>query len=160
MRALKVSPAFREFAPGNSPNDDSSEFDLPLILPIRCPPHVSHHHLISLRDYVLNGYVNIRKTPEGRRQILFGSFRPSCEPRGASSPCSSQSLAKFLSAAVRSCRLTKSSKWRRTKAFASSVVMLPQAYPGAKEQSNAARTSTDNFSNRLFFSGCFRSRPP
>jgi hypothetical protein len=76
MRALEVRPTFREFAPGNSPNDDSREFDLPLILPVRCPPHVPYHHLISLRDYVLDGHVNVRKTPEGRRQILFGSFRP------------------------------------------------------------------------------------
>ena len=52
-----------------------------------------------------------------------------------------------------------SSKWRRTNAFASSVVMLPKLIPSAKEQSNAARTSTDDFPNRLF-SGCFRSRPP
>src|SRR5215472_12132945 len=74
--ALEVRPAFRQFAPGNSPNGDSSEFDPPLIFAVRCPSHVPYHHLISLRDYVLDGYVNVRKTPEGRRQILFGSFRP------------------------------------------------------------------------------------
>src|SRR5579883_3393736 len=74
-RLLEISPAFRQFAPGDSPDHNSAELDLLPALAVRGPPDIANHHLVSLGDHVLNRHVNVGKTPECRRQILFRPFR-------------------------------------------------------------------------------------
>jgi hypothetical protein len=101
MRVLEISPPFREFAPGDSPDHDSAELDLPLTLPIRCPPDVAHHNLISLGDDVFDRHVEYRENagrlpPDTVSALPARALNAEVRPRHAP-------YNRFLSATLRFC---------------------------------------------------------
>jgi len=75
VRRLQVSPSLGQFAAGDSPDHDPRELDLLPRLAIGRAPRIPHNHLVAFGDNVFDGYVNIRKALESRRQILLRAFR-------------------------------------------------------------------------------------